>query len=89
MSDELSPRQTDVLSFINRFRLAEQCNPTCHEISEHFGWASHTAADDHLAAMEKKGVILRRPGKARGYKVAASFQDLTPPTCLQQIWMAS
>ena len=89
MSDELSPRQKDVLAFINRFRLAEQCNPPVHEISEHFGWASPTAADDHLAAMEKKGVILRRPGKARGYKVEASFQDLTPTTCLQKIWVAA
>ena len=40
--------------------------PSTREIQEHFGFASQTAAVSHLKALEKKGVIKRLEGKARG-----------------------
>lgn len=40
--------------------------PSTREIQEHFGFASQTAAVSHLKALEKKGVITRLEGKARG-----------------------
>ena len=39
--------------------------PSTREIQAHFGFASQTAAMSHLRALEKKGVIVRLPGKAR------------------------
>lgn len=39
--------------------------PSTREIQSHFGFASQTAAMSHLRALEKKGVIIRLPGKAR------------------------
>ena len=40
--------------------------PSTREIQDHFGFASQTAAVSHLKALEKKGVITRLEGKARG-----------------------
>jgi len=39
--------------------------PSSREIQHFFGFASQTAAMGHLRALEKKGVIMRLPGKAR------------------------
>jgi len=39
--------------------------PSTREIQAHFGFASQTAAMSHLRALERKGVIVRLPGKAR------------------------
>jgi repressor LexA len=69
VSEGLTDRQAEVLQFINAHRAAEQCNPTCAEIAQWFGWASPNAAKDHLWALGKKGVIEFRHGKSRGYKV--------------------
>ena len=40
--------------------------PSTREIQLHFGFASQTAAVEVLRAMERKGVLRRLPGKARG-----------------------
>lgn len=78
---ELTSRQLDVLRFINQHRESEQCNPTCAEISQAFGWASANAAHDHLVALRKHGVIDDRNSpfgaqrKARGYIVVDHWVD--------------
>ncbi len=40
--------------------------PSTREMQEHFGFASQTAAVNHLKALERKGAIHRLAGKARG-----------------------
>ena len=75
-ADQLTYRQMEVLSFINAYRATQQCNPTCAEISAHFGWASANAADDHLTALQRKLVLTRRHGKSRGYIVATAYTTL-------------
>lgn len=50
-----------MLAFINRFRALEQTNPTLREIAYHFGWNSCNAAHIHVSALERKGVVVRRP----------------------------
>ena len=74
---ELTDRQTDVLRFINKHRDAMQCNPTIMEITQHFGWASPNAAQDHIHSMERKNVLAVRGGKARGYIVAYPYSEMT------------
>lgn len=65
----LTFRQTEILDYI-RTRLAEQgAPPTRAEIVAAFGFASPTAADDHLRALARKGVIELVPGAARGIRV--------------------
>jgi repressor LexA len=81
MSEELTDRQMQVLKFINAFRASEQCNPTCDEIKNSFGWSSANAAHDHLVALRKHGVIDERKSifgwqkRSRGYIVLAPWDQ--------------
>ena len=65
----LTPRQTDILAFIRASLEARGAPPTRAEIMQEFGFASPTAADDHLKALAKRGVIELVPGAARGIRL--------------------
>ncbi len=65
----LTPRQTDILAFIRSSLENRGAPPTRAEIVTEFGFASPTAADDHLKALAKKGVIELVPGAARGIRL--------------------
>lgn len=71
MSRPLTDRQAEILAFINTFRRAEQCNPTMAEIARHFNFMSANSAQEHCAALRKKGVIRKRDERqhSRGYIV--------------------
>ncbi len=76
---ELSPRQQEVLSFIERFLSAEGSPPTLREIGKALGIRSTNAVNDHLNVLERKGAILRSRARSRGITVvhrAASDGDL-------------
>ena len=64
----LTKRQEEVLMFICQQIEDEQRPPTRQEITDHFGWASPNAAEDHLKALQRKGVI-ENTGKSRGIRV--------------------
>jgi repressor LexA len=79
---EVTDRQREVLYFINMHRERYQCNPTCSELAQAFHWASPNAAQEHLKALERKGVIAFRDGqKSRGYVVVRGYmrEGLTSP----------
>jgi len=61
----LTVRQQEVLDFIAESLTQTGIMPSTREIQEHFGFASQTAAVNHLRALEKRGVIQRSAGKAR------------------------
>ena len=65
----LTPRQTDILAFIRSSLENRGAPPTRAEIVTEFGFASPTAADDHLRALARKGVIELVPGAARGIRL--------------------
>jgi repressor LexA len=65
----LTPRQTDILAFIRTSLETRGVPPTRAEIVSEFGFASPTAAEDHLRALAKKGVIELVPGAARGIRL--------------------
>lgn len=65
MSTELTDRQQEILDYLKRSQRRTGLIPTTREIQHFFGFASQTAAMSHLRALERKGVILRLPGKAR------------------------
>lgn len=75
---QLTDRQAQVLSFINTFRRAEQCNPTCAEIATNFGFASVNAASEHLRALERKSVIVPRVDVCTGNKLARDYKVAWP-----------
>ncbi len=65
MQPDLTRRQQEILEFLKRSQRQTGIMPSTREIQHSFGFASQTAAMSHLRALERKGVILRLPGKAR------------------------
>ena len=65
MKDGLTNRQQEVYDYLKRESRVSGVMPSTREIQHYFGFASQTAAMNHLRALEKKQVIQRVPGKAR------------------------
>ncbi len=65
MKDTLTNRQQEVYDYLKRESRETGVMPSTREIQHFFGFASQTAAMNHLRALEKKQVIQRVPGKAR------------------------
>src|ERR1700760_3003860 len=70
----LTARQQEVLDYITRMQATAGVVPSTREIQEFFGFASQTAAVNHLRALEKKGIIQRQPGKARAVAVVSQLR---------------
>jgi repressor LexA len=70
----LTARQNQVLTFIEESLERTGVMPSTREIQDHFGFASQTAAMNHLRALERKGVIVRLPGKARAVALASHLR---------------
>ena len=74
MSD-LTPRQRQILDFI-RERVEESgMPPTRAEIALALGFKSANAAEDHLKALKRKGVIDLMPGTSRGIQLKDTLRE--------------
>jgi len=62
----LTKRQNQILIFISEHIDNIGFPPTRNELSAHFGFRSPNAAESHLRALEKKGVIHIKRGRSRG-----------------------
>ena len=60
--DSLTRRQGEVLDFVRKERSRKGKVPSTREIQRHFGFASQTAAVNHLKALDRKGCLRRLPG---------------------------
>lgn len=58
-------KQLLVLAFVRAEVEAHGSAPTMREIGAHMGIASTNGVNDHLRALERKGWLARRPGRAR------------------------
>jgi repressor LexA len=66
---KLTPRQAEVLAFVeDRHRSAGFC-PSQKEIAAHFGFRSTFAVREHLRLIEQKGFLCRVPGKSRAIRI--------------------
>jgi repressor LexA len=73
--DDLTPRQRQVLRFIQD-KLDEQgMPPTRAEIAEALGFKSANAAEEHLRALQRKGVIDLMPGASRGIQLKDCLRE--------------
>jgi repressor LexA len=61
----LTERQREVLAFVEEFCARQGYPPTVREVAAHFA-IQPRAADDHLAALKRKGYLHREPGRSRG-----------------------
>lgn len=66
---KLTPRQQEILDFIRNSLEVLGAPPTRAEIAQAFGFASPNAAEEHIRALAKKGVINLEPGSARGIRL--------------------
>ncbi|MBB3188933.1 transcriptional repressor LexA [Halomonas cerina] len=71
MSRPLTPRQQNVFDFIVKTMNELGYPPTRAEISRALGFKSPNAAEEHLRALERKGVIKVIRGTSRGIRLAA------------------
>lgn len=69
MKDSLTPRQEGVLTFIKETLEKKGFPPTVREIARHLRLRGPKGAQKHLAALEVKGYIRRRPGLSRAMEV--------------------
>ncbi|MBL8395465.1 MAG: transcriptional repressor LexA [Candidatus Accumulibacter sp.] len=65
----LTTRQREILDFIRSTLENLGAPPTRAEIASAFGFASHNAAEEHLKALARKGIIVLEPGSARGIRL--------------------
>ncbi len=67
----LTHRQHQVYSFLSGYQQAHGCPPTLQEIAAHLGITGNLGVLRHLRALERAGLIVRRPGSARGIALTA------------------
>jgi len=65
----LTPRQSEILELIRDHIEATGMPPTRAEIANQLGFRSPNAAEEHLKALAKKGVIEMVPGTSRGIRI--------------------
>jgi len=81
MADKpLTQRQNQILKFISEHIDNIGFPPTRSELSEHFGFRSPNAAESHLRALEKKGMIRIERGRSRGITLTALSAAALPST---------
>jgi repressor LexA len=69
---DLTPRQHELLCFIERYLAAFGYPPSLRDIGAAFGYASTNAASEALDALQAKGYIARTPKVSRGLRVLRS-----------------
>ncbi len=66
---DLTPRQEEILQLIRERIAVTGRPPTRAEIAEILGFRSANAAEQHLRALERKGVIELKAGASRGIRL--------------------
>lgn len=67
--EKLTARQSEILSFVQEFIDEAGMPPTRAEIARALGFRSVNAAEEHLRALQRKGVIELIPGASRGIRL--------------------
>ena len=71
----LTPRQKEILEVIQDFMDETGMPPTRAEIARQLGFKSANAAEEHLRALQKKGVLELMPGASRGIRLKDSLRE--------------
>ena len=77
---DLTARQAEILEFIQGFIEVTGMPPTRAEMARELGFRSANAAEEHLRALKRKGVIELLPGTSRGIRLLETGRPpLTQP----------
>ncbi|WP_026376262.1 transcriptional repressor LexA [Aestuariibacter salexigens] len=71
----LTPRQEEVLELIKSTMADTGMPPTRAEIARTLGFKSANAAEEHLKALQRKGVLEILPGTSRGIKLNVPLDE--------------
>ena len=71
----LTPRQSQILEMVQDFIAETGMPPTRAEIARELGFKSANAAEEHLRALQKKGVLDLVPGASRGIQLKDSLRE--------------
>ena len=72
---ELTPRQKQILELIQNCIAETGMPPTRAEIARELGFKSANAAEEHLRALQRKGVLDLVPGTSRGIQLKDSLRE--------------
>ena len=72
---QLTPRQSQILEMVQDFIAETGMPPTRAEIANELGFKSANAAEEHLRALQKKGVLDLVPGASRGIQLKDSLRE--------------
>jgi len=70
----VTPRQRDVLAFVEWFIGEHEYSPSVRDVAQHFEFQSTRSAADLLDALKAKGCIASTPGVARSIRVLRQDQ---------------
>ncbi|MGH8167290.1 MAG: transcriptional repressor LexA [Woeseiaceae bacterium] len=72
---QLTPRQAQILQMVQSFIADSGMPPTRAEIARELGFKSANAAEEHLRALQRKGVLELIPGASRGIQLKDSLRE--------------
>jgi repressor LexA len=72
---ELTPRQKQILTLLQKVMHETGMPPTRAEIAKSLRFRSANAAEEHLRALERKGVLELLPGTSRGIRLKDSLRE--------------
>lgn len=75
---KLTKRQQEILQLIHRAVVTTGAPPTRAEIARELGFRSANAAEDHLRALAKKGMIELIGGTSRGIRINSCASEYLP-----------
>ena len=78
MTENLNPRQREILDFLREHAASHAYPPTVREIGQAVGLSSSSTVQNHLNALEQKGYIRRDPTKSRTVEVVG-MEPVAPP----------
>ena len=80
MTDLVEGRQRQILEFLRTHARQHSYPPTVREIGLAVGLSSSSTVQNHLNALENKGLIRRDPTKSRTVEVVGADEPATPVT---------
>ncbi|MBI4692726.1 MAG: transcriptional repressor LexA [Gammaproteobacteria bacterium] len=75
MTEGLTSRQAEILALIRQTLAETGMPPTRAEIAARLGFRSANAAEEHLRALARKGVLELLPGASRGIRLTAAARE--------------
>lgn len=75
--EDLTPRQTEILSYIKEYRRAYEISPSQVDIMRKFGFASRNAVARHIEILINKGYLKKQKGLARSIVPVGEESELT------------